>query len=104
MEIARKTTRKSDEDITLLHDEITRLREHLAQISDELGLPPTMGPAPDELRRILAEGKAAIERLREAPRAISVEADFDAMTWTFQIGPECKTAAGTYALVWVPND
>jgi len=49
------------------------------------------------------EGQEAIDRICNAPRAISAEADFDAMTWTFQIRPDCRTGGGTYALVWVPN-
>lgn len=98
------TTRNDDEELTWLHDESARLRETLAYLSTELGLPPTMGPAPGDLRRILAEGEIAITRLQEAPRGVSAEADFEAMTWTFKIGPACKTACGTYALVWMPND
>ena len=46
--------------------------------------------------------RQAVEELRKvqsAPRAVSAEADFDAMTWTFQIGPQCRVGGGTYALV-----
>jgi len=96
--------RLRSEEIIRLRDEIVRLRETLAQISTEIGLPPTMGPAPGELRRILGEGQATIAKLQEAPRGISADADFEAMTWTFLIGPECKTGSGTYALVWMPQD
>ena len=81
-----------------------QLRAVLAGISEEMGLPPTMGPAKGWLKKRLDDGKAAIDALRDAPRAISAEADFDAMTWTFQIGPECRTGGGAYALVWMgPN-
>ncbi|HET6496410.1 MAG TPA: hypothetical protein VFH61_13715 [Thermoleophilia bacterium] len=46
--------------------QIGQLWADLARISDEMGLPPTIGPAPGELRRILADGKQAraeVERL-----------------------------------------
>ena len=57
-----------------------------------------------EVERLRAEGGAALAMIREAPLAISEEADFDAMTWTFKIGPDCRTGGGTYALVWMgPN-
>jgi hypothetical protein len=101
--VAKKHT-PHNEEITRLQDEIAQLRKNLAQISDELGLPPMMGPAPGELRRLLAEGATAIKQLFEAPRGVSAEADFETMTWTFQIRPECRVAAGTYALVWIPQD
>lgn len=34
-----------------------------------------------------------------APRGVSVDADFERMTWTFEIEPGCKVAAGAYALI-----
>lgn len=37
--------------------------------------------------------------LKHAPHAVSAEADFDKMTWTFEITSECRVASGTYALV-----
>ena len=81
-----------------------RYKTALATMSEEMGLPTTMGPAKGELKRILDQGKAAVDALRDAPRAISAEADFEVMTWTFEIGPECRTGGGTYALVWMgPN-
>lgn len=81
-----------------------RLRKALAGISEEMGLPETMGPAKGDLKRLLDNGKAAIEKLRLAPVAISAEADFEAMTWTFEIAPDCRVGGGAYALVWMgPN-
>lgn len=81
-----------------------QLRKALAGISEEMGLPETIRPAKGDLKRLLDNGKAAIDALREAPRAISAEADFDAMTWTFQFAQNCRIGAGKYALVWMgPN-
>src|SRR5574337_344320 len=37
-----------------------------------------------------------------APRAVSAEADFERMVWTFQIEQGCRVAAGDYALVRLP--
>lgn len=85
-------------------DEIECMRETLTGISDELGLPPTMGPAKGELKRLLDQGKDALEKLRGASVAVSSEADFEVLTWTFQIAPDCRIRAGKYALVWMgPN-
>lgn len=42
-----------------------------------------------------------LEALRLAPRGVSATADFDLLTWTFSIRADCRTAAGTYALVRV---
>ena len=81
-----------------------RYKAALAAVSAEMGLPPMMGPANGELRRLLDDGKAAIDLLRNAPKVISEAADFDALTWTFQIAQDCRVGAGTYALVWLrPN-
>ncbi len=55
-----------------------------------------VGPVP---RNEIAELCAV---LQNAPRAFSAEADFDLMTWTFEIDQNCRVAAGTYALVWMP--
>jgi hypothetical protein len=76
-----------------------QLRKALAGISEEMGLPETMGPAKGDLKRLLDNGKAAIDALRDAPMAISAEADFEALTWTFQVAPDCRIGAGKYALV-----
>jgi hypothetical protein len=38
--------------------------------------------------------------LTKAPRLTSAEADFEAMTWTFEFPPGTRIAAGIYALVW----
>jgi len=78
-----------------------RYKAALASVSEEMGLPPMMGPAKGDLKRILDAGATAIDALTKAPRAQSAEADFEAMTWTFQIGPECRVGGGEYALVWV---
>jgi hypothetical protein len=43
--------------------EVSALRADLARISEEMGLPPTIGPAPGELRRLLHDGRAAGEAL-----------------------------------------
>ena len=80
--------------------ERNNLRLALAGISEEMGLPPTIGPAKGDLKRILDQGAAAIEAIRAAPLAVSAEADFDAMTWTFKISPDCEMGGGIYALVW----
>lgn len=53
--------------------------------------------------RLTREQAEALDRLQQAPRAVSMEADFDAMTWTFKIENGCRTGGGTYALVWMPN-
>lgn len=71
-----------------------RYKAALAGVSEEMGLPAMMGPAKGDLKRLLDQGKAALERLRDAPVAVSAEADFDAMTWTFQIAPNCRVGAG----------
>ena len=39
--------------------EVRALRADLARVSEELGLPPSIGPAPGELRRLLAEARRA---------------------------------------------
>lgn len=55
--------------------EIEQLRAELARVSDELGLPPSIGPAPGALRQILghaAEGitlRARCEKLEKALEA-----------------------------------
>ncbi len=49
---------------------------------------------------ILRQAADAIRQLRDAPRAISAEADFDDLTWTFKVMPDCRIGAGIYALVW----
>lgn len=57
-----------------------------------------------ENEKLRADGGGAIDALRIAPRAISAEADFDALTWTFKVMPDCQIGAGIYALVWMgPN-
>ena len=77
---------------------IARLDDMVRDMTDNrepkvVDWPGTIRQAADELRKV-----------QEAPRALSAEADFVAMTWTFQIGPECRTGGGTYALVWLrPN-
>lgn len=56
--------------------------------------------APQRMTREQAE---LLDRVGQAPRAISLEADFEKMTWTFQIEDGCRVGGGTYALVWMPN-
>lgn len=41
--------------------------------------------------------------LLNAPRLESLEADFEKLTWTFQITPGCRVGCGTYALAWLPK-
>ena len=38
-------------------------------------------------------------QIANAPRGVSDSADFDAMTWTFQIDNGCRVGGGHYALV-----
>ena len=45
--------------------------------------------------------QAVIAKINAAPRVVSAEADFEALTWTFKISPVCDVGGGTYALVWV---
>lgn len=86
------------------HEEINALRSDLARISDEMGLPPFIGPAPGELRRMLDNGKVAIKLLYDAPRAVSADVDLEKKTWTFDIASDCAVGPGIYALVKVPNN
>lgn len=52
----------------------------------------------------IGDDASIVSKLRNAPVAVSVEADFDALTWTFRITPDCRVGAGKYALVWMgPN-
>lgn len=47
--------------------ELTALKADLARVSEELGLPPTIGPAPGELKRresLLQDSLAEVERLK----------------------------------------
>lgn len=45
------------------------------------------------------------DQIATAPRAVSAEADFERMTWTFEIGNGTPVGGGTYALVRLPpND
>ncbi|MFZ2541680.1 MAG: hypothetical protein WAW75_07900 [Gallionella sp.] len=53
--------------------------------------------------KLTREQAQLLDAMQQAPRAVSMEADFDAMTWTFQIKNGCRVGCGTYALVWVPN-
>ena len=51
----------------------------------------------------LAELRATVARLQNliasAPVGVSDSADFDLMTWTFQIRNGCRVGGGHYALV-----
>ena len=96
---------KSDSNALLdQREEMNALRNDLARISNEMGLPPGIGPAPGELRRMLDNGKVAIKLLYDAPRAVSAEADFEKQTWLFDIASDCAVGSGIYALVKVPNN
>ena len=48
-----------------MEQRIRELEAALATVSEEMGLPPTIGPAKGELKRILDAGSAAIKRIRE---------------------------------------
>lgn len=77
-------------------------KRELASISEEMGLPPTIGPPPGALKSALDAAKNAIDRIRDAPKAISQCADFDRMTWTLRIVDGGRTGgAGVYAMVWL---
>jgi hypothetical protein len=78
-----------------------RYKAALAAVSEEMGLPPMMGPAKGELKRLLDAGQKARDLLRNAPIAVSASADFDSLEWTFMITSDTRVAAGTYALVCV---
>ena len=80
-----------------------RYKRALASISEEMGLPPSMGPAPGQLKRLLEDGKAAMERIKNAPTAMSRRADFESMTWTFELNGDVMAGAGLYALVPVDD-
>ena len=78
-----------------------RYKRALASISEEMGLPPTMGPAPGELKALLEAGKRALAAIHDAPKAASKYADFERMTWTLGIIEGGRGGAGVYALVWL---
>ena len=82
----------------------TRYKRALASISEEMGLPPSMGPRPGELKRLLEDGRAAMERIKNAPTATSRRADFELMTWTFEFNYDVRAGAGLYALVPVDDN
>ena len=76
-----------------------RYKAALASVSEELGLPPRMGPDKGWLKRNLDAGRAAIDLLTNSPRGRSAEVDVVAMKWTFDIDPGCKVGPGVYVLV-----
>ncbi len=55
----------------------------------------------------LSDLRATVARLQNliasAPVGISDSADFDLMTWTFQISNGCRVGSGHYALVFLPE-
>jgi hypothetical protein len=51
--------------------------------------------------RLTQEQARALDSLNISPRAVSLEADFEQMTWTFKIEQGCSVGGGTYALVWI---
>lgn len=53
--------------------------------------------------KLTREQAQLLDAMQQAPRAVSLGADFGAMTWTFQIENGCRVGGGTYALVWLPN-
>ena len=76
-------------------------KQELASISEEIGLPPTIGPAPGALKAAMDAGKSALDRIRDAPKAVSKYADFERMTWTLGIIEGGRGGAGVYAMVWL---
>ncbi len=73
-------------------------------MSAHLDLDDVAGPHPQaaaELAALRAELDELRTALSTAPRAESLSADFDGLTWTFQIAPDCRVSAGVYALVRV---
>ena len=78
-----------------------RYKRALASISEEMGLPPTIGPAPGELKALIEAGKRALAAINDAPKAVSKYADFERMTWTFGIIKGGRGGTGVYALVWL---
>jgi hypothetical protein len=79
-----------------------RYKKALASISEEMGLPPTMCPPPGALKSALDAAKNAIDRIRDAPKAVSQCADFERMTWTLRIVDGGRTGgSGVYAMVWI---
>jgi len=73
--------------------EALALRADLARISEEMGLPPTIGPAPGTLKRLLDDGKAAAAEalaLREALCMIYEKYEDGGQCFE---GPDC---AGSY--------
>lgn len=58
-----------------------------------------------ELAALRTELVTLRSQIATAPRGISAEADFEKMTWSFEIKQGCRVGGGTYALVWLPpND
>ena len=78
-----------------------RYKRALASISDEMGLPSTMGPAPGELKAVIDAGKRALTAINDAPKAVSKYADFERMTWTLGVIEGGRGGTGVYALVWL---
>ena len=54
---------------------IRELEADLARISEELGLPPTIGPAPGWLKRNLGDGIEAVQRARTLELALRILAE-----------------------------
>lgn len=52
-----------------------------------------------ELSDLRTQLAILMEQISNAPRGVSDCADFDAMTWTFQITDGCRVGGGLYALV-----
>lgn len=76
-----------------------RYLANLREISSELGLPQGIGPAKGYLKRRLAKGASALEKLTSAPKAISICADFSKGTWEFKIQNGTPVFFGEYSLV-----
>lgn len=57
-----------------------------------------------ELAELRTELAILRDRIATAPRGISAEADFEKMTWTFEIERGCRVGGGAYALVWLPSN
>jgi hypothetical protein len=63
------------EAITSLTARIAELEAELARVSDEFGLPPTIGPAPGEIKRIIGDKDRRIAELEAERDRLRVECE-----------------------------
>lgn len=60
--------------------------------------------AVSELAALRTELAVLRSQIQNAPRGVSAEADFQDMTWLFEIEAGTRVGPGVYALVWMPSD